>query len=159
MGKITEKVKKEIKKFRDFALKENVISLAVGVIIGVAFKDLVDALVKNIFTPPIGYLTAKLDFSELFIVLGSHQYDTLAQAKEANAVVLQYGLVLNALITFFITAIVLYTIVRAISKAEEKEEKKILKTTRQCPYCLSEIPKKATKCAYCTSTVKPVIGQ
>lgn len=159
MGKITEKVKKEIKKFRDFALKENVISLAVGVIIGVAFKDLVDALVKNIFTPPIGYLTAKLDFSELFIVLGSHQYDTLAQAKEANAVVLQYGLVLNALITFFITAIVLYSIVRAISKAEEKEEKKILKTTRQCPYCLSEISKKATKCAYCTSTVKPIIGQ
>lgn len=155
--KIKKGFRKELKGFRDFALKENVISLAVGVIIGVAFKDLIDSLVKNIFTPPIGYLTAKLDFSELFIVLGTTQYDTLAQAKEANAVVLQYGLVLNSLISFLITAVVLYLVIRVISRETEKEEKKVESTTRKCPYCQSEIDKKATKCAFCTSSVKPEI--
>lgn len=158
MGKIINKLKQEVKDFKSFALKENVISLAVGVIIGVAFKDLVDALVKNIFTPPIGYLTAKLDFSKLFITLGTERYDTLEQAQQAGAVVLQYGLVLNAMITFIITAIVLYFIIRMLSRAEKKDEKKTEKTTRPCPYCLSEIPNKATKCSFCTSTVK-AIGQ
>lgn len=155
--KIKKGFRKELKGFRDFALKENVISLAVGVIIGVAFKDLIDSLVKNIFTPPIGYLTAKLDFSELFIVLGTTQYDTLAQAKEANAVVLQYGLVLNSLISFLITAVVLYLVIRVISRETEKEEKKVESTTRKCPYCFSEISNKATKCPNCTSSIKPEI--
>ncbi len=153
--KIKKKFKNELKGFRDFALKDNVITLAVGVIIGVAFKDLIDSLVKNIFTPPIGYLTAKLDFSELFIVLGSHQYDTLAQAKEANAVVLQYGLVLNSLLSFLITAIVLYLVIRVISRENEKEQKAEAKKTRECPYCFSEISNKATKCPNCTSAIKP----
>lgn len=155
MGKILKGIKKELKEFKKFAIKDNVISLAVGVIIGVAFKDLVDALVKNVFTPPIGFLTANLDFSELFITLGKQHYDTLTQAQEAQAVVIKYGLVLNALITFTITAIVLYFIVRAINKATEKEQKAEEKKTRKCPYCFSEISKKASKCAFCTSTVKP----
>jgi len=154
MGKIPNAIKKELHEFKKFAVKDNVISLAVGVIIGVAFKDLVDALVINIFTPPIGFLTANLDFSKLFITLGKNQYDTLAQAQEAQAVVIQYGLVLNALITFTITAMVLYFIVRTINKATEKEQKTEVKKTMKCPYCLSEISKKATKCAFCTSTVK-----
>lgn len=155
MGKtIKEKFNEEMKGFKDFAMKGDAITLAVGVIIGVAFKDLVDSLVKNIFTPPIGFLTAKLDFSQLYITLGKSKYETLAQAQEANAVVIQYGLVLNAVITFTITAIILYLIVRAMSKALEREKKAEAKTTKQCPYCLSEIPNKAKKCAYCTSTVK-----
>ncbi|HBB64412.1 MAG: large-conductance mechanosensitive channel, large conductance mechanosensitive channel [candidate division WS6 bacterium GW2011_GWC1_33_20] len=155
MGKNLKVVlKEEGKSFKDFAMKGDAITLAIGVIIGVAFKDLVDSLVNNIFTPPIGFLTAKLDFSQLYITLGKERFDTLAEAQAANAVVLQYGLVLNAIITFIITAFILYLIVRAMSKAFEREKKAEAKTTKPCPYCLSEIPNKAKKCAYCTSVVK-----
>ncbi|MDX9738942.1 MAG: large conductance mechanosensitive channel protein MscL [Candidatus Dojkabacteria bacterium] len=154
MANLKKTLRSELSKFKEFALKDNVISLAVGVIIGVAFKDLVDVLVKNVFTPPIGYLTANLDFSELFITLGKKQYDTLLEAQQANAVVIQYGLVLNSVITFFITAVILYIIVRAINKATVKKEKVKAEKQKSCPYCLSEIPIKAKKCAYCTSNVK-----
>lgn len=151
---IKKSIKGEWEGFKDFALKDNAMTLAVGVIIGVAFKDLVDSVVKNIFTPPIGFLTAKIDFSELFFTLGKKQYDTLALAQEAGAVVIQYGLVLNALISFLITAFVLYIIIRAMKKATEKEVKAEAKKNKQCPYCLSDIPLKAKKCAFCTSPVK-----
>jgi len=156
MGRKTlkEKLKEEAKGFKDFAMKGDAITLAVGVIIGMAFKDLVDSLVNNIFTPPIGFLTAKLDFSQLFITLGKERYETLVEAQESGAVVLQYGLVLNAIITFTITAIILYLIVRAMSKAFEKEKKAEAKTTKQCPYCMSDINIKAKKCPFCTSSVK-----
>lgn len=155
MGKsLKEKIREELNGFKDFAMKGDAITLAVGVIIGVAFKDLVDSLVNYVFTPPIGFLTAKLDFSQLFITLGKTQYETLTEAQAANAVVIQYGLVLNALITFTITAIILYLIVRAMSKALAKEKKAEAKTTKQCPYCMSDINIKAKKCPYCTSAVK-----
>lgn len=155
MGRtLKEKLKAELNGFKEFAIKGDAITLAVGVIIGIAFKDLVDSLVNNIFTPPIGFITAKLDFSQLYIILGKERYETLADAQAANAVVLQYGLVLNAIITFFITAIILYFIIRAIRKATEREEQKVAKTTKTCPYCLSDIPLKAKRCAFCTSDVK-----
>jgi len=151
---IRKKIRKEWEGFKDFAMKDNAVILAVGVIIGVAFKDLVDAVVNNIFTPPIGYLTAKIDFAELFVTLGSKQYDTLVQAQEAGAVVLQYGLVLNSLITFSITAIILYIVVRGIKRATAREEKEVKKSTKPCPYCMSDINIKAKKCPFCTSSVK-----
>lgn len=155
MGKsLKERIKENLNGFKEFAMKGDAITLAVGVVIGVAFKDLVDSLVNNVFTPPIGFLTARLDFSKLFITIGKEKFDTLEEALANDAVVIQYGLVLNALITFLITAIVLYIIVNAIKKATEKEEKKVAKTTKTCPYCLSDIPIKAKKCAYCTSDVK-----
>jgi large conductance mechanosensitive channel len=155
MGKnLKTRCKEEWKGFKDFAMKGDAITLAVGVIIGMAFKELVDSLVNNIFTPPIGFLTAKLDFSQLFITLGKEKYEILAEAQNAGAVVLQYGLVLNAIITFTITAIILYLIVRAMSKAFEKEKKAEAKTTKQCPYCMSDINIKAKKCSFCTSSVK-----
>lgn len=155
MGKnLKERIKENLKGFKEFAMKGDAITLAVGVVIGVAFKDLVDSLVNNVFTPPIGFLTARLDFSKLFITIGKENYETLEEALANDAVVIQYGLVLNALITFLITAIILYLIVNAIKKATEKEEKKVAKTTKTCPYCLSDIPLKAKKCAYCTSSVK-----
>ena len=155
MGKtLKEKLKGELNEFKDFAMKGDAITLAVGVVIGVAFKDLVDSLVNNVFTPPIGFLTAKLDFSKLFITLGKGDFDTLEEALAADAVVIQYGLVLNAIITFTITAIILYFIVRAMSKAAKKEEKKEAKTTKTCPYCKSDINIKAKKCPFCTSVVK-----
>jgi large conductance mechanosensitive channel len=155
MGKnLKKKIKENIDGFKEFAIKGDAITLAVGVVIGVAFKDLVDSLVNNVFTPPIGFLTARLDFSKLFVTIGKDSYDTLEEALANDAVVIQYGLVLNALITFLITALILYSIVNAIKKATKKEEKKVAKTTKACPYCLSDIPLKAKKCAYCTSNVK-----
>lgn len=146
------KFKKGLEDFKNFALKDNVLSLVIAVIIGTAFKDLVDSLVNNIFTPPIGFLTANIDFSNMFITLGKQQYDTLEQALEDKAVVLQYGLVLNSFISFFITAIVLYFVVKAVTKATRREdEKKQEKKTKTCPYCKSEIHLKAKKCPNCTS--------
>ena len=155
MGKKEQKknrFKKGWEDFKSFALKDNVISMAIGVVIGAAFKDLINSLVNNVFTPPIGFLTAKLDFSKLFITLGKTQYDTLEEAKAANAVVIQYGLVLNTLIAFLITALVLYLVSKAVSKATQKEkEAKIVKKTKKCPYCMSEINIKAKRCPFCTS--------
>lgn len=149
------KFKKGWEDFKSFALKDNVISMAIGVVIGAAFKDLINSLVNNVFTPPIGFLTAKLDFSKLFITLGKTQYETLEEAKAANAVVIQYGLVLNTLIAFLITAFVLYLVSKAVSKATQKEkEAKIAKKTKKCPYCMSEINIKAKRCPFCTSELR-----
>lgn len=149
------KFKKGWEDFKSFALKDNVISMAIGVVIGAAFKDLINSLVNNVFTPPIGFLTAKLDFSKLFITLGKTQYETLEEAKAANAVVIQYGLVLNTLIAFLITALVLYLVSKAVSKATQKEkEAKIVKKTKKCPYCMSEINIKAKRCPFCTSELR-----
>jgi len=146
------KFKKGWEDFKSFALKDNVISMAVGVVIGAAFKDLINSLVNNVFTPPIGFLTAKLDFSKLFITLGKIQYETLEEAQAANAVVIQYGLVLNTLLAFFITALVLYLVSKAVSKATQKEkDAKPVKKTKKCPYCMSEINIKAKRCPFCTS--------
>ena len=158
MGKKEQKknrFKKGWEDFKSFALKDNVISMAIGVVIGAAFKDLINSLVNNVFTPPIGFLTAKLDFSKLFITLGKTQYETLEEAKAANAVVIQYGLVLNTLIAFLITAFVLYLVSKAVSKATQKEkEAKIVKKTKKCPYCMSEIDIKAKRCPFCTSELR-----
>ena len=137
--------------FKAFAIKDSVISLAIGVIIGGALKGLIDSLVNNVFTPPIGFLTAKLDFNQLFFTLGKTQYETLAQAQADNAVVIQYGLVL---LSFFITALVLFFVSKAVANATKKNEKEIAETTKKCPYCMSEIDIKAKKCPFCTSTVK-----
>jgi len=149
------KFKKGWEDFKSFALKDNVISMAIGVVIGAAFKDLINSLVNNVFTPPIGFLTAKLDFSKLFITLGKTQYKTLEEAQAANAVVIQYGLVLNTLLAFLITALVLYLVSKAVSKATQKEkEAKIVKKTKKCPYCMSEINIKAKRCPFCTSELR-----
>lgn len=152
--KKTSKFKQGLEDFKSFALKDNVISLAIGVIIGSSLKTLIDALVNNVFTPPIGFLTARIDFSELFFTLGKDQYKTLAEAQANNAVVVQYGVVLNALISFLITALVLYFVSKAVTKATEKEVKKVEKSTKKCPYCMSEINIKAQKCPNCTSNLK-----
>ncbi len=153
-AKKTCRLKKGWEDFKSFALKDSVISLAIGVIIGGALKGLIDSLVNNVFTPPIGFLTAKLDFEQLFFTLGKTQYETLAQAQAENAVVIQYGLVLNAIFSFFITALVLFFVSKTAAKASEKKKKEVKKTTKQCPYCMSEIDLKAKKCPFCTSSIK-----
>jgi len=145
------KTKKFMKDFKNFATKGDILTLAIGIMIGTAFKDLIDSLVKDIISPPIGFLTSGLDFSDLFFVLGRTQYDTLEQAREAGAIAITYGNFINTIISFLITALVLFLFVNQAKKLFVKEEKKVKRNTKKCPYCFSEINIKATRCPSCTS--------
>lgn len=153
-----EKVRKTFKEFRDFAAKGDALSLAIGVVIGGAFKGVIDSLVNDIIMPPISFLTAKIDFSNLFFVLGKGSFDTYERAKEAGAIVIRYGVFLNQILIFLITAFVIFITInkfqQMVIKKSNEEETARKKTTKECKYCLNEIPLKATKCGYCTSSVK-----
>lgn len=141
-----------IKEFRDFILRGNVVDLAVAVVIGAAFGAIVTSLVNDIIMPPIGYLLGGVDFANLFISLGPDSYATLAEAQEAGAATVNYGLFINAIITFLIVALVIFFVVRAMNRAtkEEEEEAPAEPTTKTCPECLSDIPIGAHRCAFCT---------
>jgi len=140
-----------LKDFRDFIKRGNVIDLAVAVIIGAAFGKIVTALVEGVIMPPIGLVLGKVDFSELFIDLSGKGYPTLAAAKTAAAPVIAYGAFLNAVINFLIVAFVIYLIVKSVNRTKAKPDDS--PTKKDCPFCLSSIPVKATKCAQCTSEV------
>lgn len=141
-----------LKEFKKFALKGNMIDLAVGVIIGGAFNGLISSLVNYIIMPLLGIFTGKLDFSNWFIALDGKSYATLAQAEEAGVALVKYGSFLSELLNFVIMAFVVFIIVKQLGKLHKDEPKPV--TTKKCPYCLSEIPKDATKCAHCTSDVE-----
>ncbi|MBP5248575.1 MAG: large conductance mechanosensitive channel protein MscL [Lachnospiraceae bacterium] len=153
-----------IKEFKEFAIKGNMIDLAVGMIIGAAFNALVSSLVNDIIMPVLGLLTGKIDFSQLFVSLDGNKYATLTDAEAAGAAVVKYGAFVGGLINFIIMAFVVFLIVKGINtvraKAEEKakkdkaEEEKKEPTTKICPFCQSEISIKATKCPHCTSDLK-----
>ncbi|MBR6358707.1 MAG: large conductance mechanosensitive channel protein MscL [Lachnospiraceae bacterium] len=153
-----------IKEFKEFAIKGNMIDLAVGMIIGAAFNALVSSLVNDIIMPVLGLLTGKIDFSQLFVSLDGNKYATLADAEAAGAAVVKYGAFVGGLINFIIMAFVVFLIVKGINtvraKAEEKakkdkaDEEKKEPTTKICPFCQSEISIKATKCPHCTSDLK-----
>ncbi|HHU84901.1 MAG TPA: large conductance mechanosensitive channel protein MscL [Clostridiales bacterium] len=149
-------MKKFTKEFKEFALKGNVIDLAVGVIIGAAFQSIVKSLVDDIIMPVISLITGGIDFSNWFISLDGSTYATLAGAKEAGASVLAYGNFISAVINFLIMALVIFIFVKLINKAKTigKKDEKPAPTTKKCPYCLSEIPIKATKCPHCTSIIE-----
>ena len=142
-----------LKEFKEFAMRGNVMDLAIGVIIGGAFGKIITSLVNDIIMPPIGLLMGGIDFSNLFITLSGSgdKFDTLARAQEAGAVTLNVGLFLNAVIDFLIIALVIFLMVRLLNKMEKKEETPVETTTKQCEYCLTEIPKEATRCPACTS--------
>ena len=146
-----------IKEFRDFAVKGNFLDMAVGIIIGVAFGSVINSLVNDIIMPPIGFLLNKVDFSNLFVSLGGGSYASLKLAKDAGASTLNYGLFINTLINFLIVAFVMFLIVRTVNrmKREDKTAAPAEPTTKDCPYCLSAIPVKATRCPHCTSELKP----
>jgi len=146
-----KKEKKVLKKFKDFTTKENILSAAVGIMMGTALKDLIDSLVNDIISPPIGFLTSGIDFTDLFITLGKTQYETLEAAQEAGATVITYGNFISTLVSFLITAVVLFIVVNQMKKLFVKEEKKVKKDTKKCPYCFSEINSKASRCPECTS--------
>lgn len=138
------------KEFKEFAIKGNVVDLAIGVIIGGAFGKIVSSLVNDIIMPIIGVLIGNMDFSNFFISLDGNKYATLKQAQEAGAATLNYGLFLNTIIEFFIISFSIFMVIRQINKFR-KEEEPAPATTKKCDYCFSEIPIKATRCPHCTS--------
>jgi large conductance mechanosensitive channel len=143
------------KDFKEFVMRGNMLDMAVGIIIGAAFGTIVSSLVNDILMPPIGLLLGGVDFSNFFAVIkGAGPFETLAAAKEAGAVTINYGVFINALISFLIVAFVLFMIIRTFNKMKRKEEPAPAEpTTKACPHCFSTIPIKATKCAFCTSAL------
>ena len=149
---------KLLDEFKKFALRGNVLDMAIGVILGAAFGKIITSLVTDVLMPPIGLLLGKVDFSALFINLSGKSYATLAEAKAASAATLNYGLFINAVIDFVIVAFVVFLLVKQFNRLMErtkKAEAPAEPTARDCPYCLNSIPLKATRCAHCTSELKP----
>ena len=151
---IKERIKKTVSDFKSFAFKGSAIDIAIGMMIGAAMTAVFDSLIKDIVNPPIAKLISGIDFSHRYLVLGKNQYESLEAAQEAGAIVITYGNFITAIITFLITALVLFIIVSWVSKLNKKEEEKAEKTTKKCPYCKSEIDIDATRCAFCTSELK-----
>jgi large conductance mechanosensitive channel len=142
-----------IREFREFAARGNVIDLAVGVIIGASFGKIVTSLVEDIVMPPIGMLTGGLNFTDKFVTLNGSQYASLAQAKTAGAPVIAYGNFVNTVLQFLIVAFVVFLMVRQINRLKTPAPAPPTPDTRDCPFCLSRIPRKATRCPQCTSQV------
>lgn len=157
-NKAVEKGAGFLKEFKDFISKGNVIDLAVGVIIGGAFSGIVTSLVTNIVTPLISILTGKIAFADLFIALDGNEYATLEAATEAGASTINYGLFIQGVINFLITAFVIFLMVRFINKIrninKKEEVVEAAPTTKVCPFCKSEINIEATRCPNCTSEVE-----
>ncbi|MFG0214341.1 large-conductance mechanosensitive channel protein MscL [Brevibacillus porteri] len=144
-----------LKEFKEFALKGNVMDLAVGVVIGGAFGKIVTSLVNDIITPMIGLLLGKVDFSGLFINLSGVPYNTITEAKAAKAATLNYGLFLNSVIDFVIIAFSIFIVIKQLNRFKRKQEvEKGPETTKECPHCISAIPIKATRCPNCTSMLE-----
>jgi large conductance mechanosensitive channel len=143
------------KEFKEFAMRGNVLDMAVGIIIGAAFGGIVTSFVQDILMPPIGRLVGHVDFSNLFISLSETHYDTLAAAKAAGAATLNYGLFLNTVINFLIVAFAIFLLIRQVNRFAPKPAPAAAPTTRDCPYCLTPVPLKATRCAHCTSELRP----
>lgn len=147
-----------LKGFRDFIMRGNVMDLAVAVIIGAAFIKVVNSLVDDLIMPVIGLVLGKVDFTNAFVVLregtkAAAPYATLADAKAAGAATLNYGLFISTVVTFLIVGFVVYLIVKSVTRLGPKKVE-AAPTTKDCPYCLSKIPLKATKCAFCGSEVR-----
>jgi large conductance mechanosensitive channel len=145
-----------LKEFKEFAMKGNVVDMAVGIIIGGAFGTIVKSLVSDVIMPPIGLLLGGVDFSELFVVLKAGEtagpYLTLADAQAAGAVTINYGVFANSVISFLIVAVAVFLLVKSINAMRRQEEAPPAEpTTKQCPYCATEIAIKATRCPNCTS--------
>jgi large conductance mechanosensitive channel len=141
------------KEFKKFIQRGSVIDLAVGVIIGGAFGSIVNSLVNDVIMPPVGLLVGNVDFSDLYINLSGGDYQSLAEAQSAGAVTINIGLFINAIINFLILAFVIFILVHQVNKLQ-KPETEATPTTKECPFCYSNIPIKATRCPQCTSALK-----
>jgi large conductance mechanosensitive channel len=142
-----------LKEFKEFAMRGNVIDLAVGVIIGAAFGKIVSSLVQDIVMPPIGLLLRGVDFSNLFITLKGPHYDSLQAAKAAGAPTLNYGIFLNNVIDFLIVAFCVFLLVQQVNRWTKKPEPAAAPTTKECPQCAMTIPINAKRCPHCTSQI------
>jgi large conductance mechanosensitive channel len=145
------------REFREFAVKGNVIDLAVAVVIGAAFGAIVSSFVNDIVMPPIGLLTGGVDFSNLFVALDGETYESLAAAQAAGAPTLNYGVFINTIVQFLIVAFAIFMVIRQINTLKARTEPPPTSSqpvTKQCPYCLSDISLKATRCAFCTSELQ-----
>ena len=142
-----------LREFKEFAMRGNVLDMAIGIIIGAAFGKIITSFVNDILMPPIGRMMGKIDFANLFILLSGESYATLAQAKTAGAATINYGLFLNTVIDFIIVAFAIFLLIRQVNRMKRQPEAAPA-TTKACPHCLSAIPLKATRCAYCTSELR-----
>lgn len=139
-----------LKEFKKFALRGNMIDLAVGIIVGGAFSGIVDSLVNDIIMPLLSVLTKNIDFTNLFIALDGKHYETLQDAKNAGVATVNYGTFISGVLNFLIMAFVVFLLVRWINKLK-KPEPVAAPTTKECPYCYTEINLNATRCPHCTS--------
>lgn len=145
-----------LKEFKDFAMRGNVVDMAVGIVIGAAFGGIVKSLVADVLMPPIGLLLGNVDFADLFVVLKEGTtpgpFATLAAAKAAGAVTLNFGLLINTVVNFLIVALAIFFVVRGLNRLKKQEEAPAAEpTTKECPQCFSSIPIRAVRCAHCTS--------
>ncbi|MGH9675817.1 MAG: large conductance mechanosensitive channel protein MscL [Candidatus Acidiferrum sp.] len=140
-----------LKEFKEFAMRGNVVDLAVGVIIGVAFGKIVSSLVEDVIMPPIGRLLGHVDFSGLFINLSDKSYDTLAAAKAAGAATINYGIFINTVINFLIVAFAVFIVVQQLNRWTKKPAPPAAPTTKDCPQCAMAIPLAAKRCGHCTA--------
>ena len=149
-----------LKEFKEFAMRGNVLDMAVGIIIGAAFGTIINSLVADVIMPPIGLLLGNIDFTNLFIVLKEGvkvppPYESLAAAKAAGATSINYGVFINTIITFLIVAFAVFLLIRNINKLKRQEATApSVPTTKECVYCFSNIPIQATRCPNCTSELK-----
>ena len=140
-----------LKEFKEFVMRGNVLDLAVAVVIGAAFGKIIASLVDDIIMPPIGLALGNVDFANLFVNLSGKDYPSVAAAKAAGAATLNYGIFFNTILSFLIIAFVIFLLIRSYSKMQKPAP---VPATKDCPYCFSAIPIKATRCAHCTSELK-----
>jgi large conductance mechanosensitive channel len=145
-----------IREFKAFAVRGNVLDLAVGVIIGTAFGKVVDSLVKDVLMPPLSILSGDIDLSNRFFNLSRGHYQTLQEARAHNAPVITYGVFLDTVLTFVIVAFAIFLLVRFINRIYHKPPPPPGPAMKDCPFCLSSIPAAAIKCAHCTSQLQPI---
>ncbi len=146
-----------LKEFKEFAVKGNVLDMAVGIIIGAAFGKVVNSVVNDLLMPPIGGLLGHMDFTNLFVTLGPQQYATLAEAKKAGVATINYGLFINTAIEFLIVAFAVFLLVRQVNRMRRPaapETPAAAPATKDCPYCTMAIPVKAIRCPQCTAQLK-----
>jgi large conductance mechanosensitive channel len=145
-----------LREFREFAVRGNVVDMAVGIIIGVAFGGVVQSLVSDVIMPPVGLLLGNVDFANLFVILKAGTvpgpYSSVADAHDAGAVTINYGVFVNTILGFLVVAFAVFLLVRSVNRLKREQEAPPAElTTKECPHCLSTIPIKAARCAHCTS--------